>query len=165
MASIPLRVAALKRAVTQLGVTEHPPGSNDGPQIREYRRSVAPGLPPGPWCMYFVHWCYAPWIYLPDWGNVGRFQDWAAQKGYVVQRPFRGDIVCYDWDNDRWWDHVGIVERVLALRWRGRAFAGWVQTIEGNTAVGNDSNGGKVMRRRRWVGTVKFARVPGSVPK
>lgn len=158
-----VREAALRRAITQLGVTEHPPESNDGPEIRRYRASVAPNLPPGPWCMYFVHWCYSPWVSLGGWGSVEAFEQWATDHGTIVARPFRGDVVCYDWDSDAWADHVGIVVKVLALRWRNRVFAGWVKTIEGNTAVGNDSNGGKVMYRRRWLQSAKFARIPGRV--
>ena len=41
-----IKHAALKRAIGELGVTEHPAGSNDGPRIRQYRDSVKPGLPP-----------------------------------------------------------------------------------------------------------------------
>lgn len=149
----------LLRARSQVGVTEHPPGSNDGPRIRLYRDSVAPGLPPGPWCMYFVHWCFAPFRQLGGWGSVERFEQWAQAHGELVARPFRGDVVCYDWNGDGWADHVGIVDRVLALRWRGRVFAGWVRTVEGNTAVGNDSNGGRVMLRRRWIRNAKFVRI------
>ena len=37
-------------------------------------------------------------------------------------------------------DHVGIVVRALGTA---------LETVEGNTAVGNDSDGGEVMRRRR----------------
>lgn len=158
--SMTIREAALQRAITQLGVTEHPAGSNDGPEIKRYRESVAHNLPAGPWCMYFMHWCFAPWVKLGGWGGVQQFDDWATEHGQIVARPFRGDIVCYDWNADNWDDHVGIVERVLALRWRGKSFAGWVRTVEGNTSVGNDSNGGKVMRRTRWIKTARFARVP-----
>jgi hypothetical protein len=39
-------------------------------------------------------------------------------------------------------DHVGIV---------GRVAGDDLETVEGNTGVGNDSNGGEVMRRRRQV--------------
>lgn len=158
----PIRIAALRRALTQLGVTEHPPDSNDGPEIRIYRGTVALNLPPGPWCMYFVHWAFSPWVKLGGWGSVQEFEQWASQHGNIVTRPFRGDIVCYDWNADNWYDHVGIVARVLALRWRGKAFAGYVRTVEGNTSVGNDSDGGKVMIRYRWIGSAKFARILGT---
>lgn len=163
-----IKHAALERAITQLGVTEHPAGSNDGPAIKGYRDSVAKGLPPGPWCMYFVHWCFAPWVKLGGWGSVEAFTEWVKlhpELVLVVARPLRGDIVAYDWDGPgNWYDHVGIVERVLALRWGpGHRFVGWIQTVEGNTAVGNDSNGGEVMRRRRWIRVASFARVKGNL--
>lgn len=162
-----IKHAALKRAISQLGVTEHPPGSNDGPEIRRYRQSVGNGIPPGPWCMYFMHWCFAPYISLGGWGSVQFFVDWVnkhpADRVSEVARPFKGDICCYDWDSNGWHDHVGIVERVLALRWRDKVFAGWVRCVEGNTSLGDDSNGGRVMRRTRWIKTAKFARVHGDV--
>ena len=45
----------------------------------------------------------------------------------------------FDWDGGLP-DHVGIVIRVAGDE---------LHTVEGNTAVGNDSDGGEVMRRRR----------------
>jgi hypothetical protein len=50
--------------------------------------------------------------------------------------------VIFDWDGGLP-DHVGIVVR---------AAGGALQTVEGNTGVGNDSNGGEVMRRQRRLG-------------
>lgn len=162
-----IKHAALKRALTQLGVTEHPAGSNDGPEIKQYRDTVAKGLPPGPWCMYFCHWCFAPWRYLGGWGSVENFERWAVSKGMEIVRPRKGDIVCFDWDSNGWADHVGIVKRVLALRWSARDFVGWVEFVEGNTsptAAGSQSNGGMVCVKRRWVQrSARFARVPGDV--
>jgi hypothetical protein len=80
----------------------------------------------------------------------------------VVQRPFRGELVCYRFDADNWPDHVGNVERVLALGWRDKTFAGYVKTIEGNTSAGNNANGGEVQRRYRWVNRCSFVRIPGN---
>jgi hypothetical protein len=49
-------------------------------------------------------------------------------------------------------DHIGIVEQDLGN--------GLFQTIEGNTAVGNNSDGGEVMRRQRHILQVNgFGRV------
>ena len=49
-------------------------------------------------------------------------------------------------------EHIGIVEKSLG--------GGQFHCIEGNTAVGNDSNGGQVMRRLRYVSQVNgFGRV------
>jgi hypothetical protein len=57
-----------------------------------------------------------------------------------AQTPQPGDLVVFDWDGGEP-DHVGLVEHALG---RGR-----VATIEGNTGVGNDSDGGAVLRRER----------------
>jgi hypothetical protein len=55
----PLAVKALEIAESKLGVKEHPPGSNRGPEVDEFLRSV--GLDPErkayPWCAAFVSWC------------------------------------------------------------------------------------------------------------
>lgn len=157
------RHKALAVAVTQLGVREQPAGSNWGPEVSQYLKAAGWSRP-APWCMAFVRWCFKQaGVDLGGGASVGFFEAWARSEGHqIVARPFRGDLVCYRFDSDDWPDHIGFVERVLALRWRGRAFAGWIRTIEGNTAVGNDANGGRVMRRYRWVRRCKFVRVAGS---
>jgi hypothetical protein len=38
----------------------------------------------------------------------------------------------YRWDADDWPDHIGAVERVGAIAWRGSYAFGAVRTIEGN---------------------------------
>ena len=47
-----VRQAALKRAITQLGVVESPPGSNNQKYGSWY------GMNGQPWCMIFVSWCF-----------------------------------------------------------------------------------------------------------
>jgi cell wall-associated NlpC family hydrolase len=76
---------------------------------------------------------------------------WLRATGRVATgAPRPGDIAVFDWDGGVP-DHVGIVVRA-----RGTA----LDTVEGNTAVGNDSDGGEVMRRRRTAGQVSvFGRV------
>lgn len=47
---------ALQVAQTQVGVSEVPKNSNDGPEVRQYLKSI--GLNAGyAWCMAFVYWC------------------------------------------------------------------------------------------------------------
>lgn len=156
------RLRALEIAKREVGVREDPPGSNWGPRVSQYINSTGYNFPT-PWCLAFVHWCYERvGVELGGRALVQAFDNWAGQNGYLVKRPFRGDIVCYDWDGDRWDDHVGIVDRVLALRWSPSGkFVGWIRTVEGNTAKGNDSNGGQVQIRYRWAKYCKFARIPG----
>jgi hypothetical protein len=161
MAKLPLRLRALDRAKKEIGVTESPPNSNWGPRVSQYIRSTGYDFPL-PWCLAFVHWCYdREGFHLGGKALVQAFDNWAYQNGFLVKRPLKGDIVCYDWEGNNWDDHVGIVDKVLALRWRGDKFVGWVRTVEGNTSYGNDSNGGKVMIRYRWINHAKFARIPG----
>src|SRR5689334_590246 len=52
-----LQQAALRIALTQLGVKEQPAGSNRGPEVDGYLLTV--GLSPGyAWCAAFVYWCF-----------------------------------------------------------------------------------------------------------
>jgi hypothetical protein len=160
--SVPVRLRALESARKYLGVKENPKDSNRGVLIDRWNTEA--GVPVGSsWCMSFVHAMYlACGVKLGGWASVGFFETWAAANGDLVKRPFKGDIVCYDWSGDNWPDHVGIVERVLALRWKDKVFAGWIQTVEGNTSsgkLGSQSDGDGVYRRRRWAHNCKFVRV------
>jgi hypothetical protein len=55
-----LTKAAIDFAITQIGVMEHPIGSNRGPEVDGYLRAV--GLDPEggsfAWCVAFTHFCY-----------------------------------------------------------------------------------------------------------
>jgi hypothetical protein len=78
--------------------------------------------------------------------QIGMVQRARARK-YTVDRPFAGDVVCFDWEPNGWRDHIGFVEKVLALPRVGRPRY-WVRTIEGTTSSRDQSNGGEVQRRR-----------------
>lgn len=167
--SITYREAALRRAQTFVGVTEHPAGSNRGPRIDEWNMDAC-GMVGVYWCASFVHGMYQDvGLKLPGGASVGAIRSWAAGLGDIVKRPRRGDLVCFEFGEGAYAydDHIGIVERCLALRWSGDKFTGWMQTIEGNTSsgvAGSQSNGGGVFRRRRWVRGIgaQFVRVPGN---
>jgi hypothetical protein len=148
-----VRMSALKRARTQLGVKESPPNTNRVKYTDWY------GVV-GPWCAMFVTWSYelgaadvhkqAPsfvrgsrYAYVPYIVGDSR----ALRNGLkTVDDPIPGDLVCYDWEPGLGgvFDHVGIFEKWNA---GGASF----DAIEGNTSLGNDSNGGAVMRRTRNV--------------
>lgn len=157
----PVRFKALDTAIKFIGVRENPPNSNWGFWVSNFL--AAAGLSkPAPWCAAFVCYCYKVAGYpltFPNRASVGFFEDWMEQRGEIVSRPLKGDIICYNFTSDNWPDHIGIVERVLALRWRGIEFVGWIQIIEGNTSLSNDANGGQVMRRRRWANRCVFGRI------
>lgn len=156
---------ALDFALKDIGVRESPPGSNDGPEIRKWLRAAGINRP-APWCMAWLRAKFAlAGVTLGGGASVGNFEAWARSSGEVmlVRRPLAGDIVCYRFDADDWPDHVGIVEKVLALPrpLKGRLWY-FVRTIEGNTSpgiFGSQANGGGVYRRRRWAARCRFVRV------
>ena len=118
---------ALPIAKSQLGVTEQPPGSNDGPQISMYRSAVAGSYAGAPWCAYFVSWCAAQ-AGAPlgstgqGLGSVAEITDWAKSTGRFTETPQPGDLILFGTE------HVGIVESVNP--------DGTLTTVEGNTSNG-----------------------------
>lgn len=132
----------LKVAARQIGYAET---SNN-----RTKYGVWYGMDGQEWCAMFVSYCfYIAGLPLPITTSKGFAYcpygvDWFKNKGQWFTSPKVGDVVFYDWhpntaDSDAW--HVGIVESINPN--------GSVVSIEGNTAVGNDSSGGKVMRRTR----------------
>lgn len=104
----------------------------------------------GPWCAMFVTWCgvaakskafkkgvrYAYVPYVVADARAGR------NNLAVTNFPQKGDLVCFDWDNDSVADHIEL-------------FGEWTKipdvftTIGGNTGRTNASNGGEVLRMER----------------
>lgn len=128
----------------EIGTRESPPSSN---RVKYntwfYGREVSGSA--YPWCMAFVQWCFERNLTsIPHLtASCGALLSWYRQyqPECIVKEPQKGDIAIFDWPgNGTPTDHTGIVESVS-----GR----YIITIEGNTAVGNDSNGGEVMRRQR----------------
>jgi hypothetical protein len=120
---------ALAAAQSQVGVSEQPPGSNDGPQIAEYRTATA-GSGVGPWCAYFTSWAAAQ-AGAPlgeagqGFGSVSALYGWAQRTGRATPagpgvQPNPGDLIV--WGGE----HIGIVESVDP--------DGSIHTIEGNSS-------------------------------
>lgn len=111
------------------------------------------------WCGIFVSWCfYQAGFPLPKIGFSKGYAGCQTAVAYfkknnqITKDPKEGDIVFFDWNGDGRYDHTGL-------------FVKWIdkdnfETIEGNTSVGNDSNGGNVMRRKRSKKNVIFVNVP-----
>jgi CHAP domain len=120
---------ALAAAQSQVGVAEQPPGSNDGPQIAEYRTATA-GSGVGPWCAYFTSWAAAQaGVPLGEagqgFGSVSALYGWAQRTGRATPagpgvQPDPGDLIV--WGGE----HIGIVESVDP--------DGSIHTIEGNSS-------------------------------
>lgn len=128
-------------ARAELGTKESPAGSN------KVKYSTWYGLT-GPWCVMFVMWCCnQAGVDLPiRTASCSALRAAAQSAGMWVTGDYRpGDIVIYDWGKDGKPDHCGIIETVGGSS---------VVAIEGNTAIGNDSNGGEVMRRTRTLSQI-----------
>ena len=104
------------------------------------------GLDGQPWCMMFIQWVFASEgaiTLLPArTASCRAFMRASQAQGRWVTEGYRpGDIVIYNFPgNDALTDHCGIVITPLT---------DGIRAIEGNTAVGDDSNGGEVMERTR----------------
>jgi len=132
----------IETAQKEIGTKENPKNSN----IQKYGEWF--GLNGVPWCAIFVSWVYhQSGNPLPNIGFAKGFAGcqtavkYFKENGLVVRTPVEGDLVFFDWNYDDRFDHVGIfVRRVNELL---------IETIEGNTSLSNQSNGGAVMRRNR----------------
>jgi hypothetical protein len=151
---------ALAEAVKHLGTKESPANSNKTPFGQWF------GVDGVAWCNIFVSYCFVlgarytlcagfkgAGVYAKGCTYVPTTEAWLRATGMWkgATTPMPGDIAIYNWDGGDP-DHIGIVEQYLG--------GGKFNAIEGNTKVGNDSNGGEVMRRLRYVSQVDgFGRV------
>src|SRR5579871_146922 len=93
-------LAAVRAAETQVGVTEQPPGSNNGPAIAMYRSAVEGSYAGAPWCAYFVSWA-ARQAGVPlgsegqGLGSVAEITQWAQQTGRYTTTPAPGELILF----------------------------------------------------------------------
>ena len=159
MANITLE--ALKIAVSQIRVTEEPPGSNRGKQVDAYQKAI--GLDPkdgNPWCMAFVYFCFQwaatiagvdnPAIRLARcidvWHRASNLaspkQTTAAQarSNYKLIKP--GMIFILETNPNTHAGHTGFVESVDYV-------TGLMTTVEGNSNENGSREGVGVFRLKR----------------
>jgi hypothetical protein len=148
---------ALEIAECEIGVCEEPPGSNRGPRVDEYLRSV--GLDPTkgayPWCAGFASWAIKE--AAAELELRPRFKFSASCQRLTVEnqdrlaiRPEVGAV--FVMLNANGTGHCGLITAVLP--------DGSIATIEGNTDSAGSRTGGQVMRRTRPPGyAVAFLRV------
>lgn len=137
-------------AQQEIGVTESPKNSNKTKYGKWF------GFDGVAWCGMFCSWAYAQaGTQLPKIGFLKGFAGCQTAVAYfkkskeITNNPQAGDLVFFDWNGDKRYDHVGIF-----TEWReeGKTFS----TIEGNTSFSNQSNGGEVMSRARSAVNVIF---------
>jgi hypothetical protein len=141
-------------AKTQVGVKESPANSNKVKYWDYYKEHAGVDYNGEPWCAAFVAWCMCQvgaWTMTSD---EGRFRScpalvtWAKKQGSWKERsytPSPGDIVIFS--NGERACHVGIIGSVT-----GSTILTY-NTIEGNTSVTSNDNGGAVMQRNRTLGS------------
>ena len=135
----------LRIAAAELGYKETPAGSNRTKFGAWY------GLDGQPWCMMFIQWVFrqaeAAELLPAKTASCTALMGAAIAAGQWVTDAYRpGDVVLYDFSGKRRQaQHCGIIETVCGAS---------VTAIEGNTGVGNDANGGAVMRRDRAMSLV-----------
>lgn len=118
-------------AMSQIGVTEDPKGSNNVPYNTAYygREVSGNGYP---WCMAFVWWCFrqaglsALFYGGKQTASCTTLMKWAANRGQFVAKNYkRGDVFLYDYDgvkSDS--EHTGIFTGEMS----GERY----QAVEGN---------------------------------
>ncbi len=130
----------------ELWYSENPPGSNQTKYGKWF------GFDGVAWCGMFVSWVYYHAGY--PLGNIGFSKGYAGcgtaydhfkKTGEIVsyENAQPGDIILFDWNRDSRFDHTGI----LVSKVDGDHF----KTIEGNTSANNQSNGGQVQPRDRYL--------------
>lgn len=125
-----------------LDIARHELGTEEVPaESNRVKYSLWYGMPGYPWCAMFVSW-------VLDRVGIEGFRQASTPMGAELFRaagrwtetPKPGDVVYFDFpDSIPRIQHVGFVESVGDL----------ITTIEGNTSVTSNDNGGKVMRRER----------------
>lgn len=87
--------------------------------------------------------------YVCKTASCPAFGDWAIKNKLVVKwgSAKRGDLVLFDFNGNGTSDHVGFVTKVTST---------YIETIEGNTGSGSNTNGDGVYRRRRTKGQVNY---------
>ena len=149
-------------ALAELGTKEAPAGSNNVRyNTAYYGREVYDGLwgTTFPWCVVFLWWVFREAGASELFYGGGKTASCGTLLGYyrtrgqmVTDGEYRpGDLIFYNFTGGSDPEHVGLCE----------SFGGaTVMSIEGNTGIGNDANGGAVMRRSRTPGQIVGAARP-----
>lgn len=150
------REEIIATALDEVGTKESPPGSNKVKYNTWFYNKEVSGKV-YPWCGVFVSWVF-DMAGLPL-GKIGYLRGFAGcpyavanlkKWGRLVTKPLPGDVAFFDWNGDGRFDHTGIFVKDQG--------GGFFQSVEGNTAYGNDSNGGEVMVRERQYKVAVFVR-------
>lgn len=135
------KLQIINRALAEVGITEYPPNSNKVKYNNWYYNKEVSGAA-YPWCMTFIQWLFKDSNLLPlKTASCSALYNKFKVTGQIVTDPQPGDIVFFKWNASNYpCQHVGIVISVGGSS---------VVTIEGNTSINSNDNGGSVMKRQR----------------
>ena len=142
----------------ELGVKEKPSGSNRTKYGKWY------GVDGQPWCAMYCSWVYdqagCPLPVIQQGAPSGAaycpyIESYAKKNSQWYHRPKPGDLALFSFGK-RLSVHIGIVEKVT----NGDRFV----SIEGNTSLSSNDNGGCVMRRNRNIGQCRGFYRPKTEP-
>lgn len=129
---------------SQIGVTEHPVGSNWGPEVKKYLAHTGTTIP-APWCAGFVRFC------LDSAGiktNISAYSPTAHNKNNLVYfrakiiRPVEpGDVFTIFFPSMGRIGHTGFADHMVN--------SSVVETVEGNSNNMGGREGFGVFKRRR----------------
>ena len=145
----------INKALAEVGIKEYPPNSNNVKyNTLFYGREVHDGDRPNakyPWCCTFAWWILSSCgIPVPKTALCTTMADFFKRTRSWFSTPQPGDLVFFKFKtNNRWTNHVGIVVDV-----KGKE----ITTVEGNTSINSDDNGGAVMKRKRSSNIVGYGR-------
>ncbi len=137
----PEEILAIARG--EIGVLENPKNSNKVKYNTEYYGRAVSGSA-YPWCCAFVWWVFkqagASSLFYggKKTAHCATLMSYHKKQKVTDYRP--GDIIFFNFAGGAAAKHVGICET-----YNGST----ITTIDGNTGVGNEANGGAVMRRTR----------------
>ena len=146
--------------MSEVGTTESPSGSNSVKYNTEYYGREVSGSA-YPWCCVFIWWlfrhCGASELFYGGerTASCTTLMNYHKKLGQTVTTGFMpGDILLLNFSGAKYEaTHVGLVLKTNS--------DGSVQTIEGNTSVTSDNNGGAVMVRTRSPAVIVCAVRPG----
>ena len=141
----------LQTALGEVGITEYPANSNNVKYNTAYYDREVWGIN-YPWCCAFVWWVFAQHSPCLVWKTATCMElgNWFKNNSKWYSQPKVGDVVFFKFNtNSRWTNHVGIVKAINGST---------IETIEGNTSVNSDDNGGAVMIRQRSSNIVGYGR-------
>ena len=133
-------------AKKEVGYKESPANSNKTKYGEEY------GWNGVSWCVIFQFWCFTQaglskyFFGGNKTASCTELMNYHKNIGQVITSGYkRGDLILYQFDSDPYPDHIGLCTGVTSTT---------ITTIEGNTSVSSNDNGGSVMERTRRIGLV-----------